>query len=109
MDGLVLDLLLGSGHKVPDPDLGVLGPVGLDVGELEVEQLAVEASEEGQEEVFLALEPEVAVCEIEGPGPGGALCEHEEVLGACDESQHSQAAEEDQRLSAGEAEVLVMR
>ena len=55
MDGFVLDLLLGSGHEVPDPDLGVLGPVGLDVGELEVEQLAVEASEEGQQEIFLAL------------------------------------------------------
>lgn len=109
MDGLVLDLLLGGAHEVADAHLGVLGPVGLDVGELEVEQLAVEAREEGQQEVLLALQPEVAVGEVEGPRPGARLREHEEVLGARDEPQHAQSAQEDQRLPAREAEVLVVR
>lgn len=109
MDGLVLDLLLGSAHQVAHAHLGVLGPVGLDVGQLEVEQLAVEPREEGQQEVFLALQPEVAVGEVERPRPGRTLREHEEVLSARDEPQHAQAAQEDQRLPAGEAEVFVVR
>lgn len=71
MDGLVLDLFLGSAHQVADAHLGVLGPVGLHVGQLEVEQFPVEASEEGQQEVLLALQPEIAVSEVESPSPGG--------------------------------------
>lgn len=85
MDGLVLDLFLGSAHEVADADFGVLGPVGLHVAQLQVQQLAVEAGQEGQQEVLLALQPEVAVCEVEGPRPGGRLREHEEVLSGRDE------------------------
>lgn len=71
MDGLVLDLFLGSAHQVADADFGVFGPIGLYVGQLEVEQFPVEAGEEGQQEVLFALQPEVAVCEVESPSPGG--------------------------------------
>jgi hypothetical protein len=70
VDRFVLDLLLGSRHEVPHSHFGVLGPVGFDVGEFQVEEFAVEAGEEGEEEVLFALQPEVVVGEVEGPCVG---------------------------------------
>lgn len=108
MYGLVLDLFLGSGHEVAHAHLGIFRPVGFNIDEFVVEQLAVEAGEEGQQEVLLSLHPEVGVGEVEGPRPGRALGEHEEVFGGGDEAHHAQPAQEDQGLPAGEAEVLVV-
>jgi hypothetical protein len=108
VDRFILDLLLGSGHQISNSDFSVLGPVGLNVGQLEVEQLTVESGEEGQQEVLFTLEPEVTVCEIESPSPSGALSEHEEIFSAGNKSKDTKASQKDKRLTSGEAEMFVV-
>lgn len=109
MHGFVLNLFLGSAHKVAYASLSVLGPVGLDVGELHAHEFLVESVEEGQEEVLLTLHPEVTISEIEGPGPCGALGKHEEVLSRSNEPKYGQPSQKDQCLSSRKTEVLIMR
>lgn len=108
MNGFVFDLPLRGGHEIADSDFGIFGPVRLDVADFEVEELFVEAAEEGEEEELLPLEPEVAVCEVKGPGPGRRLREHEEVLGAGDESEGCESSHEEKGLSTSEAEMLIV-
>jgi hypothetical protein len=88
MNRFVLDLLFGSGHQVSHSYLSVLSPVSLHVSEFQVQQFAVEASEEGQQKIFFTLQPEVVVGKVECPGVGARLGKVEEILGTGHESQY---------------------
>ena len=108
MHALVLDLTLCHCHEVAHSYFGIFGPVGFHIDDFQVDDLPVEAGEQGHEEELLALQPPVTVAVVEHPGVGGGACEHVEVLGARNEPQDRQTAEEDQRMAPGEAEMLVM-
>ena len=109
MDGFVLDLFFCGAHQIADSGLGVLGPVGLDVGDFHGHQFSVEAGEEGHQEELFTFHPEVAVCEVESPGIGSALPEHEEIFSAGDEAESNESSHEDEGLPPGHTEVLVVR
>ena len=109
VDGFVLDLFFSGAHQIADSGLGVLGPVGLDVGDFHCHQFSVEAVEEGHQEELFAFHPEVAVCEVESPGVGSALPEHEEIFSAGDEAESDQSSHEDEGLPPGHTEVFVVR
>lgn len=86
MDGFVLDLFLGSAHKVADSSLGIFSPIGLDVSNLHGQEFSVESVKERHQEVLFALNPEVVVCIVESPSVGSGLSEHEEIFGTCDKA-----------------------
>ena len=109
VDGFVLDLFFCGAHQIADSGFGVLGPVGLDVGYFHCHQFSVEAGEEGHQEELFTFHPEVAVGEVESPGVGSALPEHEEIFSAGDEAEGDESSHEDEGLPSGHTEVLVVR
>lgn len=80
MNGLEVNLFLGSGHKVPNTCFGVFSPIGLKIDEFVVENFPVESGEKGEDEEFLALDEVVGVCEVKGPHPGARMGEHPQVV-----------------------------
>lgn len=109
MNGFVLNLFFGCAHKVANSSLCILSPVSFNIGEFHAHKFLVEAIEEGEKEVFLTLQPEIAVTEIECPGPGRTLGKHEEVFSRSDETKNCQPSQEDQCLSSCKTKVLIMR
>ena len=95
MDSFVLNLFLGSAHKVADSGLSVFSPVSLYVINLHVKKSAVEAVEKWHQEILLALEPKVAVGIVVAPSIGSCLSKHKEVFCACNKSQSNESSEED--------------
>ena len=89
MNGLEVDLLLGSGHKVPNTRLGVFSPIGLNIDEFVVEDFLVESGEKGEDEEFLAFDEVVGVCKVKGPYPGARVGEHPQVFSCGHKSQSS--------------------
>lgn len=63
---------------------------------------------EGHQEVLFTLKPDVVVSEVETPSPSAGLGEHEEIGSVCDEPKSDESSDENQSLSSGKAEVLVM-
>ena len=89
MNGLEVNLLLGSGHKVPHTCFGVFSPIGFNIDEFMVEDFLVESGEKGEDEEFLAFDEVVGVCKVEGPGPGARMGEHPQVISCGHKSQSS--------------------
>lgn len=92
MNRFVLDLLLCCAHQITDSCLGVFCPVGLDVGDLHVQQFSIESAEERHQEVFLTLNPEVVVGEVESPGVCARLSKHKEVFSTSDKPERNQSS-----------------
>lgn len=92
MHRFVLDLFLGSAHKVTNSGLGIFSPVGFHVVNLHIEQFAVESVQQGHQEVLLAFDPEVAVSIVEAPGIGTRLSKHEEIFSASNEPQSNESS-----------------
>ena len=108
VDHFVLHLALGLGHQVADSDFHILGPVSLDVFEFQAKELSIEPGQHGCQEELLSFEVEVVDGKEERPDVGGAFCNGGEIRGGGDESESEPSSEEDEGLSSGVREVLVV-